>query len=159
MNHFYPKIPTGAQISTQRPTLKGWFWTKKKKSADDKKHEKLPSRQLDSSDKCHLHMKWLITIVDSYQQFVYIVLIFVLVQYIKSSSHWRHYVLLSLFTIFTTNIPKEVTPPPAWGRGVTGSRLTGDIVVCSWARHFILCLVLVQPRKCPNMTEKLLTGT
>ena len=21
MNHFYPKIPTGAQISTQRPTL------------------------------------------------------------------------------------------------------------------------------------------
>ena len=28
-------------------------------------------------------------------------------------------------------------------------------------RHFILCLVLVQPRKtgkCPEMTEKLLTG-
>ena len=22
MNHFYPKIPTGAQISTQRPTLR-----------------------------------------------------------------------------------------------------------------------------------------
>ena len=43
-------------------------------------------------------MNWLISFVDSYQQFVYIVLIFVLVQYIKSSSHRRHYVLLSLFT-------------------------------------------------------------
>ena len=26
-------------------------------------------------------------------------------------------------------------------------------------KHFILCLILVQPRKHPNMTEKLLTGT
>ena len=33
---------------------------------------------------------------------------------------------------------------------------------CTFARHFIDCLVLVQPRKpgnCPDMTEKLLTGT
>ena len=33
------------------------------------------------------------------------------------------------------------------------------IRLCPWARHFILCLVLVQPRKMghPDMTEKLLT--
>ena len=33
-------------------------------------------------------------------------------------------------------------------------------VLCPWARHFILCFVLVQPRKIrPDITEKLLTGT
>ena len=40
---------------------------------------------------------------------------------------------------------------------VASSRLTagGVIVLCFGATHFILCLVLVQPRKaCPNMTEK-----
>ena len=34
-------------------------------------------------------------------------------------------------------------------------------MLCSLARHFILCLVLVQPRKTgkhPDMAEKLLTG-
>ena len=30
--------------------------------------------------------------------------------------------------------------------GVVGSSLTGGNVLCPWARHFILCLVLVQPR-------------
>ena len=47
------------------------------------------------------------------------------------------------------------------GSEVTSSRLMGDTVLCPWARHFILCLVLVQPRKtgkCPYMAEKLLTG-
>ena len=35
-------------------------------------------------------------------------------------------------------------------------------MLCPLARHFIRCLVLVQPRKTenrPDMTEKLLTGT
>ena len=30
INHFYPKIPTGAQISTQRPTLKYMLWVFKR---------------------------------------------------------------------------------------------------------------------------------
>ena len=31
--------------------------------------------------------------------------------------------------------------------------------LCPWARHFYLCLVLIQPSKTrPNMTEKLLAG-
>ena len=34
-------------------------------------------------------------------------------------------------------------------RGVAGSSLTGGIVLCPWARHFILCLVLVQFREGP----------
>ena len=43
--------------------------------------------------------------------------------------------------------------------GVAGSSLTRGALSCPWARHFILCLVLVQPRKtCPDMTEKMLIG-
>ena len=45
---------------------------------------------------------------------------------------------------------------------VAGSGLTGGTVLCPWARQFIPCLVLVQPRKtgnCLDMTENLLTGT
>ena len=37
---------------------------------------------------------------------------------------------------------------------------TEDTVLCPLARHYILCLVLVQPRKTansPNMTKKLFT--
>ena len=40
-------------------------------------------------------------------------------------------------------------------------RLTRGNALCPCARHFILCLVLVQPRKTgnhPKMAEKLLTG-
>ena len=45
-------------------------------------------------------------------------------------------------------------------QGVVGLSLTGGTVLCPWARHFILCLVLVQPRKTfPDITETLLTGT
>ena len=45
-------------------------------------------------------------------------------------------------------------------RGVAASSLTGGTVLYPCARHFILCLVLVQRRKtCPDITEKLLTGT
>ena len=45
--------------------------------------------------------------------------------------------------------------------GVASLRLTKGSVLCPWRSHFILCLVLVQPRKTgkhPDMTEKLLTG-
>ena len=45
---------------------------------------------------------------------------------------------------------------------VVSSRLTvcRVTVLCPWARHFICCLVLVQPRKIRlDMTEKLLPGT
>ena len=35
-------------------------------------------------------------------------------------------------------------------QGVAGSSLAGCTVLCPWARHFILCLVLVQPRKTHN---------
>ena len=39
--------------------------------------------------------------------------------------------------------------------GVVGSSLTAGTVMCHWARHFILCLALVQPRKThPDMTGK-----
>ena len=44
----------------------------------------------------------------------------------------------------------------------TGLRLTGGTVLCLWARNFILCLILVQPKKTgnhPDMTENILTGT
>ena len=45
-------------------------------------------------------------------------------------------------------------------RRFTSSSLTGGTALCHLARHLILCLVVVQPRKtCPDMTEKLLTGT
>ena len=46
------------------------------------------------------------------------------------------------------------------GWRVASSRLRST-VLCPWARYFILCLLLVQPRKTgkwPNMTETLLTG-
>ena len=47
----------------------------------------------------------------------------------------------------------------AWEQGVAGSSLTGGTGLCPWARHFILCLVLLKPTKTsPGMTEKLLTG-
>ena len=45
---------------------------------------------------------------------------------------------------------------------VAGSKLTRDTALYPSARHFILSLVLFQPRKTgiyPDMTEKLLTGT
>ena len=47
-------------------------------------------------------------------------------------------------------------------REVGGSILTQVTVLCPWARHIYLPKVLVIPRKqwlCPNMTEKLFTGT
>ena len=44
-------------------------------------------------------------------------------------------------------------------RRVAGLRLTRGIALCPLVRLFILCLVLVQPRKtCPNMTEEWLPG-
>ena len=44
-------------------------------------------------------------------------------------------------------------------RGLVGLSLTRSTALCSGARQFILCLVLVQTRKThPNMTEKLLSG-
>ena len=44
-------------------------------------------------------------------------------------------------------------------QGVAGSSLTGSTVLCPCARHFITCLVLVQPKTIrPDMPEKLLTG-
>ena len=43
--------------------------------------------------------------------------------------------------------------------GLRVRALPEALVLCSWERHFILCLVLVQSRKThPNITEKLLTG-
>ena len=39
-------------------------------------------------------------------------------------------------------------------QGVAGSSYTEGTALCPRARHFILCLVLVQPRKtCPEMTD------
>ena len=44
-------------------------------------------------------------------------------------------------------------------RGVVGLSLTGGTGLCPGARHFILCLVMVQPRTTrPDMTENMLTG-
>ena len=43
-------------------------------------------------------------------------------------------------------------------QGVTDSSITGSTVMRLLARHFILCLARIQPRKRPDMTEKLLTG-
>ena len=41
---------------------------------------------------------------------------------------------------------------------IAGLSLTGGTVLCPLARHYILCLVLVQPRKTRlDITEKLLT--
>ena len=41
-------------------------------------------------------------------------------------------------------------------RGLADSRFIGGAALCPWARHSILYLVLVQPRKTlPDMTEKL----
>ena len=48
-----------------------------------------------------------------------------------------------------------------WDRGVSGSSLIGDTVLCPCARNFICFFVRVQPKKtgnCLDMTEKLLTG-
>ena len=42
---------------------------------------------------------------------------------------------------------------------VTSSSLSGGTVLFSRERHFKISLVVVSPRKHPNMTEKLLTGT
>ena len=36
--------------------------------------------------------------------------------------------------------------------------LSGGTILCSYARHVILHLVLVQPRKRPDMAENFLTG-
>ena len=47
---------------------------------------------------------------------------------------------------------------PDWG--VVGSSLTKGPVLCSWARHFILCLVLGQRRKTfPDMIENIYNFT
>ena len=42
--------------------------------------------------------------------------------------------------------------------GVADSSLTGSTVMRLLARHFILCLARIQPRKRPDITENLLTG-
>ena len=34
-----------------------------------------------------------------------------------------------------------------WDPGIAGSSLTGGTALCPYAKHFILCLVQVQPRK------------
>ena len=45
-------------------------------------------------------------------------------------------------------------------RGAAGSSFTAGTALCPLARHFILCIELVQPRKtCPDITEKMFTGT
>ena len=45
-------------------------------------------------------------------------------------------------------------------RDVACPSFTGGIALCTGARHFILCLVLVQHKKTrPDMAEKMLTGT
>ena len=41
----------------------------------------------------------------------------------------------------------------------TGLSLTNGTELFTWARHFILCIVLVQTNNCSDMTEKLLDGT
>ena len=44
-------------------------------------------------------------------------------------------------------------------RGAAGSRLAGATVVCPWAIHIYLNIVLAQPRKTrPYITENLLMG-
>ena len=48
----------------------------------------------------------------------------------------------------------------AQDEGVAGSSLTNFTALHPWARHIILCLVLVQPKKtCPDIIERLLNGT
>ena len=49
-----------------------------------------------------------------------------------------------------------------WTRGPreADSKLTGDTELCPWARHFILSLIVVQPKKTgnrPNITDNLLS--
>ena len=45
-------------------------------------------------------------------------------------------------------------------QGIADSILVLDTVLCAWAGHFILYLVLVQTRNtCPDITEILLPGT
>ena len=49
----------------------------------------------------------------------------------------------------------------SFNRRVAGLRLTRGTALCPCAKHFILCLVLVQHRKTgyhPDMTENSLTG-
>ena len=42
---------------------------------------------------------------------------------------------------------------------VAGSSLSETTELCLWARNFILCIVLVQPRKTrPYLSEKMLTN-
>ena len=45
-----------------------------------------------------------------------------------------------------------------WDKGVVGLSFSGGTMLCPCARHVMLYLVLVQPRKHPNMTENFLTG-
>ena len=57
---------------------------------------------------------------------------------------------------------RELVEYETGDRRVASLRLTagGVSVLCPLARYFICCFVLAQPRKtCPDMTEKLLTGT
>ena len=45
-------------------------------------------------------------------------------------------------------------------RGVVGSSLTRGTALCASERHFILCVVKVEPRKTNHdMTEKMVTGS
>ena len=74
-----------------------------------------------------------------------------------------HQVLLLVF-LFNKLLCGFSRGAQSWDPRVVCSRLTKGTVLCPWARQFILCLVLVQPRKtekCPDMCEKLfmLTGT
>ena len=81
---------------------------------------------------------------------------------VKQKMKWRK--MLERYNKLTTSNCEErggsVVECLTQDRGVAGSSLTGGTALCSRARHFIICLVLVQPRKTPsNITEKLLTGT
>ena len=65
---------------------------------------------------------------------------------------------------YSRNLVAQLVECQTGDRRVTSWILTdcGVPVLCPWARHFIHCLVLVQPRKTgnrSNITEMLLSGT
>ena len=62
------------------------------------------------------------------------------------------------YMIMCKELSGSVVECSAWDLGVADSSLTDSTVMRLLARHFILCLARIQPRKRPDMTEKMFTG-
>ena len=71
---------------------------------------------------------------------------------VKLPHCWKSHVATHFYIHDEEERSDSVVEWTTWDQGVASSSLTGGTVLCHWARHFILFLVLVQTSKHPNLS-------